>query len=406
MSRTLLVLLGALSAFAPLSIDMYLPGLPAMQREFHAPASLAQATLTACLVGLAGAQLFIGPLSDRIGRRRPLLVGVALYAAASLACAAAPSLGVLVGLRLVQGAAGAAGIVIARAAVRDLRSGPSAARLFSLLVVVNGLAPALAPVLGAQLLRLGSWRVTFVALTVIGAVLLVFAALRFPETLEVSRRRSSGLTEQLHTYARLLGDRRFVTYALLSGLVTGAMFAYISGSPFVLEDLFGISPAGFSGIFAMNAAGIVAAGQLGARLVGRVGARVLLLAGVAEAFLGALVLVGSLALGLGVGPMILGLFLVVSAVGLVSPNATALAMADYPDAAGSASGLLGVGQFVIGAALAPLVGAFGTHTAVPMVCLIGAFLLAAALLAGMLVVRDARQGRSAVLNGEVTPGDR
>ena len=266
----LVVLLGALSAFAPLSIDMYLPALPALRRSLEVPASLAQATLTACLLGLAVAQLLIGPLSDRVGRRRPLLIGVGCYALLSLGCALAPSLALLVVLRLAQGASGAAGIVISRAAVRDLRDGNEAARLFSLLLVVNGLAPALAPVVGAQLLRFGSWRVTFVALALVGATLFACSVLGFPETLRPEG-RVPRLGGQRASSRRLLADRRFIAYALLSGLVTGAMFAYIAGAPFVLEELYGLSPVAFSGVFALNAAGIVLTSQLGAHLVGRLG---------------------------------------------------------------------------------------------------------------------------------------
>jgi DHA1 family bicyclomycin/chloramphenicol resistance-like MFS transporter len=277
--------------------------------------------------------------------------------------------------------------VITRATVRDLRSGAAAARLFSLLLVVNGFAPALAPVIGAQLLHLGSWRVTFVALSILGAVLLGASLLGYPET-HPAEPRTVRRTSQRAIYAALLRDHRFVAYALLSGLVTAAMFAYIAGSPFVLEDLFGVSPVGFSGVFAMNAVGIVVASQLGARLVERVGSRNLLLAGVTEAALGAALLGVSELVGFGIAGIVPGLFLVVSSVGLVSPNATALAMVDYPEAAGSASGLLGMSQFAIGALLAPIVGAFGTRTAVPMVALIAALCAVAVLLAGMLVARD------------------
>jgi MFS transporter, DHA1 family, multidrug resistance protein len=235
-------------------------------------------------------------------------------------------------------------------------------------------------------------------LAIVGA-LLFFASLRaFPETLPVGERHPRELSGQLATYGRLLADGNFLAYALLSGLVTGAMFAYIAGSPFVLEDLYGLSPVAFSGVFAMNAAGIVLASQIGARLVERIGPRALLLGGVAESAAGAVVLALALGLGLGVAGVICGLFLVVSSVGLVSPNATALAMSGYPEIAGSASGLLGVGQFLIGAAFAPLVGAFGTHTALPMVAQIGAFAAAAVLLAGMLLQRD-RAGRRRALAG-------
>jgi len=383
---SLVVVLGALSGFGPLSIDMYLPGLPDLQRQFHASPSVAQLTLTACLVGLAGAQLVIGPSSDRIGRRRPLLIGIACYSAASIACALAPWLWLFIVLRLVQGAAGAAGIVLARAIVRDLRSGTRAARLFAMLMIVNGFFPALAPVFGAQLLRVGDWRLVFVVLALLGGLLFVSALVLVPEIHPADLRRRGGLDEAMSSYRRLFADRRFVAYALATGFVTGAMFAYISGSPFVLEDIFGVSPQGFSGVFAMNAAGIVAASQLGARLVERLGPRTLLRAGIAMSLGGGAGLVVSIFGHLGLAGVLPSLFFVVAAVGLVSPNATALAMADYPDIAGSASGVVGVLQFLIGALLAPVVGAFGTRTAAPMALVIAALALAAAVIPGGLLM--------------------
>ena len=395
---SLVVVLGALSAFAPMSIDMYLPGLPNLQRQFHAAPSVAQLTLTACLVGLAGAQLVIGPSSDRTGRRRPLLIGIGCYTIASIACASAPWLWLFILLRLLQGASGAAGIVIARAIVRDLRSGSRAARLFAMLMMVNGFFPALAPVIGAQLLHLGDWRVVFVVLSLLGAVLFVSAFWVIPETHPPEARHKGGLALAMSAYGRLLRDRRFVAYALACGFITGAMFAYISGSPFVLEDIYGISPQVFSAVFAVNAAGIVAASQVGARLVERVGSRVLLAVGVGLSLTGGVGLTVSVVCHLGLAGILPSLFLVVSAVGMVSPNATALAMADYPDIAGSASGVIGVWQFLIGALFAPVVGAFGTHTAVPMALVIVGLGLSAALvlLAGAPPARFASGSRASM----------
>ena len=373
------IVLGALSGFAPLSIDMYLPGLPALQHHFRASASSAQLTLTACLLGLAVAQVVIGPLSDRVGRRRPLLVGVGLYAVASLCCAFAPSLWTFTFLRFVQGAAGAAGIVISRAMVRDLRSGAQAVRLFSMLQIVNGFFPAAAPVIGAQLLRVGSWRFIFVVLAGLGLSILLCAVVLLPETLVISARSSGGLIATLGSFRVLLADGAFVGYALVSGLVTGAMFAYISGSPFVLEDLFGVSPQIFSAIFATNAAGIVLMSQISSALVGRLGPKRILWAGVVLSMLGGTGLMVSVGLHLGLAGVLPSLFCTVAAVGLTIPSSTALAMAEYPHMAGSASGLLGVVQFLIGASCAPIVGAFGTHTALPMALVI--FALAAVALA-------------------------
>src|SRR6267143_566798 len=231
----LFVLLGGLTAFGPLSIDMYLPALPAIGRDLAASESMIQLTLTACLIGLAIGQVIAGPLSDALGRRRPLLIGVAGYVIASLLCALAPAATILVALRLLQGLAGAAGIVIARAIVRDLYSGSAAARYFSRLILVMGLAPILAPVLGAQLLRFTSWHGIFVVLAMITALLWLGAARGLPETLPPARRRIGSLSDTTQTFRRLAADTEFVGYAAAGGLAFGAMFAYIAVSPFVLK---------------------------------------------------------------------------------------------------------------------------------------------------------------------------
>src|SRR5947209_9697790 len=266
----LVFILGALSAFGPLSIDMYLPALPSLSRDFGTGASQAQLTLSACLLGLAMGQTIAGPISDALGRRRPLLVGLTAYAIASLLCVVAPSVYVLIGLRFVQGCAGAAGIVIARAIVRDLHSGEALARFFSLLMLVNGLAPILAPLFGGLLLRFTSWRGVFIALTVIGALLLLAAATGLGETLPPERRQIGGVRATIMTFRQLLASRSFVGYALSCGLAFAAMFAYISGPPFVLQHIYGLSPQLFSVMFGVNALGLMIVGQVNGRLVGRV----------------------------------------------------------------------------------------------------------------------------------------
>jgi len=389
--RVLFILvLGSLTAFGPLSIDMYLPGLPAMAHSLNASASEAQLTLTACLVGLALGQLLAGPLSDRLGRRRPVIVGVAAYSLASLFCALSPSVHVLTGLRLVQGLAGAAGIVISRAAVRDLYSGVEAARFFSILMLVNGLAPILAPVIGGQLLKVTSWRGVFVTLAAIGVLLLVGAIAGLPETLPPERRRGDGLRATLATMRGLTRDHVFMGYAIAAGLSFAAMFAYIAGSPFVLEDIYGISPQVFSAVFAANACGIVLVSQINHRLLARFTPRSLLsMALAAAAAAGIALLTVVLVGGLGVWAVLVPLFVVVSAVGAVMPNSTALALTDHPDAAGSASALLGMLQFVIGAVVAPLVGVAGKHTAVPMAALIALLTVGALVTMGLATRRPA-----------------
>ncbi len=366
----LVVLLGAISAFGPVSMDTYLPGLPELGRDLGVSASQAQLTLTACLIGLATGQLLAGPVSDARGRRGPLLVGLVLFVAASLACAVAPDIWTLTLARLVQGASGAAGIVIARAVVRDLYSGSEMARVFSLLMLVNGLAPILAPIVGAQLLGVTSWRGIFFVLAGFGVVLVVAAWLGLRESLPPERRHGGGLGVTLRVFRSLVADRAFLGYVLACGFAMAAMFAYIAGSPFVLQEIYGVSPTGFSAAFALNAGGIMAMGAVSSQLVGRHGPARLLRAGLALQLTGAAALVAVVAAGAGLVPLLVSLFAVVSSIGLVLPNATALALADHPRTAGSASALLGLAQFLFGAATAPLVGVGGTGTAVPMAIVI------------------------------------
>ena len=372
----LALILGGLTAFAPLSIDMYLPGLPALGAELSASASTVQLTLTACMAGLAIGQLVAGPLSDRFGRRPPLLAGVAGYTLASALCAIAPTVWALAGLRFAQGATGAAGIVIARAVVRDTHEGAALVRFFSMLMLVTGLAPILAPVIGGQVLEVTTWRGIFLVLAAIGAALFAAAALGLRESLPPERRRDDGVRATARTMATLLRDRHFAGFALAGALAFGALFTYVAGSPFVLQDLYGASPQAFSAVFAVNSIGIVAFGQLNGRLAGRVPAQKMLRIGVTSMAVSgtavlAVVLIGSLPLVALLVPM----WALVASMGLVFPNSIALALAGHPEVAGSASALIGVLQFVVGAIAAPLAGIAGTGTAVPMGAGMAAFAL-------------------------------
>jgi MFS transporter, DHA1 family, multidrug resistance protein len=367
----LTLILGALSAFGPLSMDMYLPGLPSLTRDLGASASTGQLTLTGCLLGLAGGQLLAGPLSDSLGRRRPLLAGLVGFIAASLACAAAPSIGILVALRFIQGSLGGAGVVIARAVVRDLFRGAAAARVFALLMLVTGVAPVFAPLVGGQLLSVTSWRGIFIVLGAIGVPLLVGTVLWLPETLPVESRRGGGLGPTLKTFRRLLSDRTFMPPAVSFSLAFAAMFAYIAGASFVLEDVFGVSPQVFSVVFAVNSVGLIAASQIGGRVVGRVGAPALLRFGVFGLAVGSIGVLAVTIAHAGLAPLLIGLFVILSSNGFVFPNATAAALADQEGALGSASALLGMGQFGIGALIAPIVGVAGAHDVLPMAIVIG-----------------------------------
>lgn len=371
---SLALLLGGLSAVGPLSLDMYLPGLPELGSDLSASASATQLTLTACLAGLALGQLVAGPVSDRLGRRRPVLIGSILFAAASLACVFAPSIGVLVVLRFLQGFGGAAGIVIGRAVVRDLYSGDASAKLFSSLMLVGGVAPILAPIWGAQVLAFTTWHGVFALLAAIGVLLLLAAALALPESLAPGPRAKTDMRG-------LLRDRRFTALTLCSGLMMAAMFAYIAGSPFVLQTIHGLSAQAYSLVFAVNGVGILGASYASRALIGRARPEQLLLAGVTLGGAGAVIVLAAVLATAPVGLLLVGLFGVVASIGLVSPNATALALADHPRNAGAASALLGTSQFLLGAAAAPLVGLAGERDALPMAVTIAALVALAAICA-------------------------
>jgi DHA1 family bicyclomycin/chloramphenicol resistance-like MFS transporter len=364
-ARTVVVL-GLLSTFGPLSLDLYLPALPQLADDLNASASAAQLSITACLVGLAFGQLIAGPLSDRLGRRRPLIAGLVAFLLASVACALAPSVAILVLLRLIQGLAGAAGIVISRAIARDLYSGRALMIFFSRLLLVAGLAPVIAPILGGQLSRIMTWRGIFGVLAGFGAVLLLAGLFGLRETLPPERRIVGGFGRTLQGYNTLLHDRFFVGCALSSGLAGASMFAYIAGSTFVLQRIYGMSPQGFSLVFGCISLGLVAAAQGGARLALVWPLTRVLGLGLTINLLGATALLMTVISGLPLAALIGALVIMVCAVGLIFPTANALAMADYPDLAGTASSLQGLSQFVFGAVAAPLVGIAGDQTALPL----------------------------------------
>lgn len=381
----LIFILGALSAFGPLSIDMYLPALPNLANDLHTGAALAQLSLTACLFGIALGQIFAGPVSDVLGRRRPLLAGLLLYVVSSLLCVFAPTIWTFIFMRFIQGLAGSAGIVISRAVARDLYSGSEMTRFFSLLMMVNGVAPILAPVFGGQILQVTSWRGIFVVLAGVGSLMLLSVFWGFRETLSERLRSRSGVKTTLLTFKRLIGNRNFMGYTLAQGFVMAGMFAYISGSPFVIQNLFGVSPQMFSLIFATNGIGIIIAGQITGRLAGRVSDKKLLAGGLAIALAGSLILLAMILTGGGFYPVLVPLFFTVSSVGIVGTASFSLAMQDQAKSAGSASALIGLLSFVLGGAMAPLVGIGGSHTALPMGITIAAAEAAAVLCYAFLV---------------------
>ncbi|MFJ9720055.1 multidrug effflux MFS transporter [Streptomyces sp. NPDC101213] len=391
------LVLGGLTATPPLAMDMYLPSLPEVTDALRAPAATVQLTLTACLAGMALGQLVVGPMSDRWGRRRPLLAGLAVYVVATALCALAPTVELLVACRLAQGLSGAAGIVIARAMVRDLYDGVAMARFFSTLMLISGVAPVVAPLIGGQILRVTDWRGVFVVLTAVGLLLAVLVAARLPETLPAAERHSGGVGEALRSMRGLLADPPFAGYLLTGGFAFAALFAYISASPFVIQEIYGASPQTFSLLFGVNSVGLVVVGQVNGRvLVGRVRLERVLAAGLGVVVLAAaaLLLMAAGVFGaVGLVPVAAALFVLMSAMGVVLPNAQTLALLRVRHSAGSASALLGTTSFAIGAVASPLVGVAGEGTAVPMaVVQLAAAVLAVACFVGMCRPRRGTRG--------------
>jgi DHA1 family bicyclomycin/chloramphenicol resistance-like MFS transporter len=368
----ILFVLGALSAFGPLSLDLYLPALPALAADLHGSPALAQLTLTACMVGVAVGQLVVGPVSDRYGRRGPLLIGVGAYAVTSALCAAAPDLGVLIALRLLQGLAGGAGIVIARAVVRDLYDTDAAARVFSLLMLVTGIAPVAAPVLGGQLLHFMPWRGLFLTLCLIGCALLAAAAWAVRDTLPPDARIHGGFRASARQLATVVRDPRFTGFTAVITLASVVLFAYIVMSPFVLQDGYGLSAQGFSFVFAANSVGLVLAGRLGAFLVRRVGPMHTLTVGLVIGLAGSVALTVAAVLAAPLPVLLALLFPTVSSVALILPSATALGLAAHRARAGTASGLMGLAQFGVGGAVGPLASVGGATAVLMAACMAGA----------------------------------
>jgi MFS transporter, DHA1 family, multidrug resistance protein len=382
----LVLILGSLIALGPLTIDMYLPALPALADDLRTTPSTVQLTLTGTLAGLALGQLLVGPLSDAFGRRRPLLAGIGLHVVASLLCIVAPSIAVLGVLRVFQGVGAASAAVVTMAVVRDLFTGRAAATLFSRLMLVLGVAPVLAPTLGGEVLRFTSWRGVFGVLAVLALVLLVVAALAVPETLPRARRRPLGLASTTRTYRTLLTDRTFVGLVLVAGLAMAGLFGYVAGSSFVFQQQFGLDQQQFALLFGAGAAFLIGGTQLNAALLRRFEPRQLLPFALLVGTAAGAVLLPLVAFEVGglVG-VVVPLWAVLFAVGLSLPNPPALALARHGAAAGTASSLLGAVQMGVGAVVSPLVGLLGTDAlAMGLVVAAGA---AAALVVLVVVVR-------------------
>jgi len=387
-SAWVILALGALSAVAPVSIDLYLPGLPQIAGELAGGDARAQLTLSAFLLGFGIGQLLHGPLSDRFGRRGPILAGMTVFTAASVGCALASDLDSIIAFRFLQALGGCAGPVLARASVRDRYEADHAARMLSLMMLVMSVAPMLAPMLGGQLVALFGWRSTFWALALFGAVCVAVTAVAVDESLPPARRAGGSPAQMLRDYGKLLSHRQFMGYTLASGLVFAGMFAYIAASPFVFITLYGVAPQHYGFLFGLNVLGIMLMGAINGRLVVRLGAERLLRWGVTGAALAgtALAVVGWTGWGGLVGLMI-PLFGFISTIGLVAANAMARSLALFPQRAGTASALAGTIQFGFGALSGAAAGALADGTARPMTLVMGVAGLASLAILHLLVRR-------------------
>ncbi|GAB7191021.1 multidrug effflux MFS transporter [Kineococcus sp. NUM-3379] len=382
----IVVVLGSLIAIGPLSIDMYLPALPALTQDLDASASAVQLTLTGMLVGMGLGQLLIGPLSDAYGRRRPLIAGIALHILTSVLCAMAPSIATLGALRVLQGVGVAAASVVAMAVVRDLFTGSAAAAILSRLILIMGLAPVLAPSLGGVVLAAGSWRTVFLTLGVLGALLLLVAVLALKETLPAERRVAAGVRPTLRAYAELLRDRTLVGLMLVAGLTMAAVFAYVGGASFVLQEGFGLDEQTFALVFGAGAVFLVVASQVNVALLQRFSPGAILTAALTAGALAGVALVVTAATGLGgMLGILVPLWVVLAVVALCGPNAAAVALSRHGERAGAAAALLGASQFGLGSVIAPLTGLGERGSALPMALAIAGALLVAAVLARLVV---------------------
>ncbi|MGK2902700.1 MAG: multidrug effflux MFS transporter [Mycobacterium sp.] len=393
----MIVVLGLMVALGPLTIDMYLPALPRIAEDLSVSTAVVQLTLTGTLAGLAVGQLFIGPLSDSLGRRLPLMVGIAVHMVASLICLFAPNIGVLGVGRVLQGFGAAAAAVVAVAVVGDLYADSAAATVMSRLILVLGVAPVIAPSLGAVVLSRASWHWVFAVLVVLAGLLLLLAALALPETLPVPRRRPLHVRSIVATYGELLRDVRFVTLVLVAALSLAGLFGYIAAAPFVLQGDYGLDQQSFALVFAAGAIILIGATQSNVALLRRFSPQAIMLVALVVSVSAAVVFVVLAVTGVaGLAGFLAPVLVILGGIGLVLPNAPAVALSRHHDAAGTSAALLGAGQFGLGAVTAPLVGVLGnTEFALALVMLIGsAVALAAMAFVGVGPRTDAAQAEA------------
>ena len=384
-SAGLLFVLGLAAAFGPLTMDFYLPGLPRLAADLGAAPGMQQLTVSVCLVGLAAGQIISGPLSDRYGRRKPLLAGLALFAVASIGCAIAPTIDVLLVGRLLQGVGGAAGIVGARAIVADLYAGPRMAAAFARLNVVTAMVPVIAPLVGGAIVLFAEWRWVFIILAAIGAGLFIACLFVVPESLPAEQRNRREAASQIRAFRYVLRDGPFVLLALMLGVGNCALHAYISLGVLVLQGEWGLDAQQFAAVYAANAAGMVIGSQSNVFLLRWFSPSAILSTGLVITAMSGAALVALLAADASLLLVLLPVFVTVTSQGFVLPNATALALGRMPRHTGSAAAVLGVSQFLLGAVIPPLVSLLGRNGAV-----MGSTILGCAAVALLLLVAAGR----------------
>ena len=375
------IVLGALSALGPFAIDMYLPAMPAMAGALHASPGQVQATLMSFFIGLAAGQLFFGPVSDRLGRRGPIYFGLGLFVASSVVSALAPSVEWLIAARLVQGLAASVGFVVGNAVIRDLHSGPEAARLFALRFLVLGVSPVISPFVGSAIIVAGSWRLIFWAATAIGVGLILLTMALLPETHPRSARAQGERGMSTRAYLHVLTDRRFMALAVAGAFGQGAFFAYLSGSSFVFIQDLGLSPFMYSVVFGVNAVGLVGGAQVAPNLMRKLGPeRLILLGSGVQAVVVTILLVAGLVHQATLWVLVPTLFIAIAAFGQVGAPASVLALSNHQRTSGTASAVLGSMQIGSGALVSGVVAALANGTSMPMIgaiaaCGIASFLL-------------------------------
>jgi DHA1 family bicyclomycin/chloramphenicol resistance-like MFS transporter len=389
-----IILLGVITAFAPMSIDLYLPGLPLIEKDFAVSPGLVQQSLSLFFFGLATGQMIYGPLADRFGRRAPLMAGIMLYLAATFVCALAPSIEILLAGRLVEGFGAAAGPVIARAMIRDIYEGRRAARVMSFVILVMTLAPLIAPIIGSWLASSLGWRSTFWLLTIFGMSCAAIVLLLLPESHPPARRPQVPVSRLFASYLPILKDRMAWAYLGAGGMAFGALFAYVSGSPFVFTRVFGVAQEDFGYFFAINVVGLVIGNFINGQFVMRYGHRVMLTTGVAVMSVSSLVMLVMSLAGITAQWLITPvLFIALSTVGMIAANTVSGLLDRHPAHAGAASGLFGLAQFGLGAVCAALVGAIGGG---PLVTMASVMTVAAGLAALTVIALWWQQYQTAV----------